>query len=207
MYAIIATGGKQYKVAEGDIIDVELLPVEIGDTVDFDVIFLADGDKIITDADKLAKVSCAGEVIEQFKGDKQLIFKFKKRKRYKVLRGHRQNLMKVQITSLAATAARATKAVAEKKSPVETTVVTPAIEDAAPAPKTTTAKSTATKAAAATDATEKAPAAKKAPAARKTSATKEKPASEEAAVKATPTKTTKTSAKKTAAPADEASAE
>ncbi len=177
MYAIIATGGKQYKVAEGDIIDVELLPAEVGDTLDFDIIFLADGDKIITDADKLSKASCAGEVIEQFKGDKQLVFKFKKRKRYKVLRGHRQNLMKVKITSIAATAARATKAVAEKT----------ATEDAAE--KTPTTK--------------KAPAARKTA----TAAVQDKSASEETAVKATPAKTAKSSAKKTAAPADEVSAE
>jgi large subunit ribosomal protein L21 len=183
MYAIIATGGKQYKVAEGDIIDVELLPVETGATIDFDVIFLADGDKIVTDADKLAKATCTGEIVEQFKGDKQLVFKFKKRKRYKVLRGHRQNLMKVKITALAATATRTAKpATAE-------TAAAPAAKKAA-APKTAAPKAAAA---------EKAPA-KKAAA---------KPAAEKAPAKkaASTAKTTKAPAKKAAPAADEASAE
>jgi len=115
MYAIIATGGKQYKVAEGDVIDIEKLPAQAGDSVDFDVIFLADGDKIVTDADKLAKAHCAGEVLDQFKGEKQLVFKFKKRKRYRKLNGHRQNLTKVKITELAATAGSAKKSAAKSE--------------------------------------------------------------------------------------------
>ncbi len=102
MYAVILTGGKQYKVSEGDVIDIEKLDAEIGDSVDFDVLFICDGSKIIIDKDELAKAKVSGEVLDQFKGQKQLVFKFKKRKNYKKLRGHRQQLTKVKITSLSA---------------------------------------------------------------------------------------------------------
>lgn len=100
MYAVVATGGKQYKVAVGDVIAVEKLEVEAGQSVDFDVLFLAEGDSIVVDAASLAKASVTGEVVEQFKGKKAIIFKFKKRKGYKRLRGHRQQLTRVRITGI-----------------------------------------------------------------------------------------------------------
>ena len=112
MYAIITTGGKQYKVAKGDVLDVEKLDVQPGDKVELDVLMLADGKKIVVDADKLAKKKVTAEVLEQFKGDKQLVFKFKKRKRYHRTKGHRQNLTKVQITKVPAMP-RASKAASE----------------------------------------------------------------------------------------------
>lgn len=102
MYAIVATGGKQYKVAVNDVIDVEKLAAEAGDKVNFDVLFINDGKQAIFDADKLAKAKVTGEVVEQFKGNKQLVFKFKRRKGYRRLQGHRQNLTKVKITDIAA---------------------------------------------------------------------------------------------------------
>lgn len=100
MYAVIATGGKQYKVAKDDVIAIEKLDLEVGKKVDFDVLFFADGDKTVVDAKSLAKVKVKGEVVEQFKDKKAIIFKFKKRKGYKRLRGHRQNLTRVLITSV-----------------------------------------------------------------------------------------------------------
>ncbi len=102
MYAIVKTGGKQYKVSQGDVINVEKLDAEQGDTVNFEVLFLNDGKNIITDADKLAKAKVSAEVVEQFKDKKVLVFKFKRRKGYKRLKGHRQNLTKVKITDIAA---------------------------------------------------------------------------------------------------------
>lgn len=102
MYAIVKTGGKQYKVSEGDVISVEKLNAEQGDTVNFDVLFLNDGKNIITDAKKLASAKVSGEVVEQYKDKKVLVFKFKRRKGYKRLQGHRQNLTKVKITGIAA---------------------------------------------------------------------------------------------------------
>ena len=100
MYAVILTGGKQYKVSEGDVIDIEKLDAEIGDTVDFDVLFICDGSRIVTDADALANVKVEAEVLDQFKGEKVIIRKFKRRKRYKRTKGHRQLLTKVKITSI-----------------------------------------------------------------------------------------------------------
>ena len=90
MYAIVKTGGKQYKVAPGDKINIEKLNVEPGDKVELEAICVVDGDKVEADPEKAAKTKVVATVLEQFKGDKALVFKFKKRKNYKKLRGHRQ---------------------------------------------------------------------------------------------------------------------
>ena len=100
MYAIVNTGGKQYKVATDDVITVEKIEGNEGDKITLPVIFLNDGKKIVTDPDKLAKAKVTAQIVEQFKGEKQLIFKFKKRKNYKRTRGHRQNLTRIQITAV-----------------------------------------------------------------------------------------------------------
>ena len=100
MYAVVKTGGKQYKVAPGDVIAIEKLPAEIGDTVELPVIFVADGDKIEADPEKAASTKVTAQVLDQFKDKKQLVFKFKKRKGYKKLRGHRQQLTRVRIMSV-----------------------------------------------------------------------------------------------------------
>ena len=99
MYAIVKTGGKQYKVAPGDKINIEKLNVEPGDKVELEAICVVDGDKVEADPEKAAKTKVVATVLEQFKGDKALVFKFKKRKNYKKLRGHRQNLTRVKIES------------------------------------------------------------------------------------------------------------
>ena len=100
MYAIVKTGGKQYTVKPGDVLDVEKLDGEAGDKVALDVIFLNDGKNVVTDADKLAKTTVTAEIVDQHKGDKQLIFKFKKRKGYKRTRGHRQQLTRLAIVDV-----------------------------------------------------------------------------------------------------------
>ena len=81
MYAIVSTGGKQYKVAKGDVIDVEKLDAQPGDKVELDVLMLNDGENTVVDAATLAEKKVTAEVVEQFKGEKKLVFKFKKRKR------------------------------------------------------------------------------------------------------------------------------
>ena len=101
MYAIVKTGGKQYKVAPGDILEVEQLEVEPGKKVELEAICVVDGDKVEADPAKAAAKKVTAEVVEQFKGPKQLVFKFKKRKNYKKLRGHRQQLTRVEIKSIA----------------------------------------------------------------------------------------------------------
>ena len=102
MYAIVKTGGKQYKVAEGDIIDIEKLEVEEGATVTFDeVLFVNDGTQAITDPEALAKDCVEGEVLKQYRDKKVIVYKFRRRKRYERKRGHRQYLTKVRITKVA----------------------------------------------------------------------------------------------------------
>lgn len=102
MYAIVATGGKQYKVAKGDVLDVEKLDAQPGDKVELPVLLLNDGTKTIVDADALQDKKVTVEVIDQHKGDKVLVFKFKKRKRYHRTKGHRQQLTKVQVVEISA---------------------------------------------------------------------------------------------------------
>ena len=100
MYAIVATGGKQYKVAKGDIVSVEKLDAQPGDKVKLDVLMLNDGKKTIVDPEALKSKKVTAEVLEQYKGEKVLVFKLKKRKRYHRTNGHRQNLTKLLISSL-----------------------------------------------------------------------------------------------------------
>ncbi|NTW28026.1 MAG: 50S ribosomal protein L21 [Coriobacteriia bacterium] len=121
MYAIVATGGKQVKVAVGDVVSVEKLDAAIGESVTFDVVFLADDENVIVDPALLATAKVTGEVVDLYKGEKAIIFKFKKRKGYKRLKGHRQDLMHVRITDVAAAPKK--RAAAKKK--------TDKVEDAA----------------------------------------------------------------------------
>ena len=122
MYAIVSTGGKQYKVAQDDVITVEKIEGEVGSKVELPVIFLTAGKKIVTDAAKLAKAKVTAEIVDQFKGEKQLVFKFKKRKRYRRLKGHRQQLTKVKITKVQATSRAARKTTKEAEAPAEAPV-------------------------------------------------------------------------------------
>ncbi len=101
MYAIIKTGGKQYKVAEGDTIKVEKLDAEVGETVTFDdVKLLAKDDGAVVDAKELESVKIEGTVLAQEKAKKIIVLKFKRRKGYKRKQGHRQKLTKLQITKI-----------------------------------------------------------------------------------------------------------
>ncbi len=110
MYAIITTGGKQYKVAKGDVFDVEKLDVQPGDEVKLDVLMLNDGKKVLVDAATLAKKKVTCKVVDQHKGEKQIVFKFQKRKRHSVKRGHRQNLTCLEVCSMPRITSTAKKA-------------------------------------------------------------------------------------------------
>ncbi|OSM01603.1 50S ribosomal protein L21 [Magnetofaba australis] len=100
MYAVIRTGGKQYKVAEGDVLKVESLAGEAGDEVSFDDVLMVGGDEVkMGEAAKGAKVT--GSIVRQGRGKKVLVFKKKRRKDYKRTQGHRQNLTEVKITGIA----------------------------------------------------------------------------------------------------------
>jgi large subunit ribosomal protein L21 len=114
MYAVVSTGGKQLKVEEGTEAVVEKLDAPVGDTVALDVLFVADDGQIVSDAEALAKASVSAEVVEHFLGDKQVVFKFKRRKGYKRLKGHRQQQTRIRVTGIDAAAA---KKVAKKATP------------------------------------------------------------------------------------------
>jgi large subunit ribosomal protein L21 len=100
MYAVVKTGGKQYKVEPGTVLSIEKLNAEVGEEVELPVIFFADGETIEADPAKAAATKVTAEVLDQYKGKKQLVFKFKKRKGYKKLKGHRQQLTKVRVTAV-----------------------------------------------------------------------------------------------------------
>ncbi len=100
MYAIVKTGGKQYKVAVGDIVEVEKLDGEPGAELSFPALLVVDGDDVTTDAAKLAEVSVTGKVVEQTKGPKIRIHKFKNKTGYHKRQGHRQRLTRVEVTGI-----------------------------------------------------------------------------------------------------------
>lgn len=100
-YVILKTGGKQYKVAEGDIIDVEKLDAEAGQETTFsDVLFHADGDRLTHGSPLVQGASVVGEVVEQRKAPKVIAFKYRRRKGYHRTVGHRQRLTRIKIKSI-----------------------------------------------------------------------------------------------------------
>ncbi|HEY8451514.1 MAG: 50S ribosomal protein L21 [Micromonosporaceae bacterium] len=100
MYAIVKTGGKQYRVAEGDVITVEKLDGRPGDAVSLPAVLLVDGDRVVTDAAELANVRVSGELVEHRKGPKIRIHKFKSKTGYHKRQGHRQQLTRVKVTGI-----------------------------------------------------------------------------------------------------------
>jgi large subunit ribosomal protein L21 len=100
-YAIIKTGGKQYRVAEGDMIEVEKLDIDPGSETTFsDVLFAASGSDFATGADALKTASVVAEVVEQKKGKKIIAYKYRRRKGYHRTVGHRRLLTKLKIKSI-----------------------------------------------------------------------------------------------------------
>ena len=95
MYAIIATGGKQYKVAEGDIIRVEKLGVEAGETVTFDQVLAVNNDGLKVGAD-VADATVTASVVENGKARKVIVYKYKRKTGYHKKNGHRQQFTKVE---------------------------------------------------------------------------------------------------------------
>ena len=103
MHAIIVTGGKQYKVAEGDVLYIEKLPVEAGETVKFDeVLAVIDGDKATFGTPVVEGASVEAKVAKNGKGKKVVVFKYKPKKNYKRKQGHRQPYTKIEITKVKA---------------------------------------------------------------------------------------------------------
>jgi len=168
MFAVIKTGGKQYKVAKDDVIVVEKLKAEAGEVVTFDSVLMVGEDTETKTGTPYVDGACvAGEVIEQTRGAKVLIFKKKRRKNYRRTKGHRQKLTVVRITDVLTDgkkpAAKAKKA-APKPETAEGAAKAPAKKAAAPK------KAPAKKAPAKKAAAKKTPAKKAAP--KKAAATK-----------------------------------
>ncbi len=158
MFAVIRTGGKQYRVQEGDILEVEKLRKKEGQKVVFkEVLLVEDGDSVLLGMPLVDKAQVKAEVVENFKDEKIIIFKKKRRKQYRRTTGHRQELTRVKIEQI----------IAEAKAPVEKPKVKKKEEEKTPKrpkAKKTRASKTPEK---------KQKVAKKAPSSRKVTRTKE----------------------------------
>ena len=101
MYAVVATGGKQYRVREGQILRVEKIPGDIGAPVTFDkVLMYSDGEAVDIGQPVLENVAVNGHIIEQGKAKKVIVFKYKRRKRYRRKQGHRQQYTAIKIDNI-----------------------------------------------------------------------------------------------------------
>jgi large subunit ribosomal protein L21 len=102
MYAIIETGGKQYRVKQGDLVQVEKLPGDVGAKVVFDRVLLLGGsaDAPVIGRPVVKGATVEGEIVRQGRGDKVITFKFKKRKNYRRKIGHRQAYTELKVTSI-----------------------------------------------------------------------------------------------------------
>ena len=110
MYAVVTSGGKQYKVQEDEILRVEKIPGDVGSSVTFDqVLMVADGDKVNIGQPVLGDALVEGHIVEQGKAKKIIVFKYKRRKRYRRKQGHRQQFTAIKIDSIQAKTAKAPK--------------------------------------------------------------------------------------------------
>ena len=114
MYAVIETGGKQYRVQEGDVITVEKLNVEAGETVEFDKVLVLAGEELKVGAPYVEGAKVVGEVVENGKAKKVIIFKYKAKKDYRKKQGHRQPYTMVKIEALGGAAPKKEAVVAEE---------------------------------------------------------------------------------------------
>lgn len=100
MYAVIASGGKQYKVSAGDEVFVEKLAGEQGDKVEFDQVLAVNGDDGFKFGEDVKNVKVTGEIVKQGKGKKIIVFKYKPKKGYRRKQGHRQPYTRVKINEI-----------------------------------------------------------------------------------------------------------
>ena len=101
MYAVLETGGKQYRVAPGETLEVDRLEAEAGKPVTFDrVLFISDDSKLSIGAPTIANAAVVADVVEHFRGDKKIAFKMKRRKGYHRTVGHRQEMTRIKISEI-----------------------------------------------------------------------------------------------------------
>ncbi|MDP9106185.1 MAG: 50S ribosomal protein L21 [Candidatus Eremiobacteraeota bacterium] len=102
MYAIVETGGKQFRVSEGDVIRTDLIETEVGSSVTFDrIVLAADGDDVSIGSPLVSGATVTGTVLRQAKDKKILVFRYKSKKRVRKLNGHRQQFAEVRIDKIA----------------------------------------------------------------------------------------------------------
>jgi large subunit ribosomal protein L21 len=176
LYAIVESGGKQYKAVEGSYIEIDLLPDEVGKKKSFDkVLLLVDDDKVEVGTPYLSSVSVDATVLEHFKGPKITVFKYRAKQRYRVKTGHRQKYTRVMVDSIAFSGKVAKPTKVEEPAPKAEKTAKPAAKKASSSTAKKPASSTAKKSTVKASTTTK-PAAKKAtttnPAAKKTTTTK-----------------------------------
>lgn len=124
MYAIIKTGGKQYRVQKDDELKIEKIDANVGDVVTFDEVLVVGGDELVVGTPFVAGCAVQAEVLEQGKNDKVIIYKYKAKKDYRRKNGHRQPYTLVKIVGIG-----------EEKAPAKKAAPAPAAEAVAEAPK------------------------------------------------------------------------
>lgn len=102
MYAVLETGGKQYKVSQGDVISVEKLSAKPGEKVELNNVLMIGGEKTIIGNPVVKSAKVIGEVVGEGRGDKIIVFKMKRRKNYRRTNGHRQAFTSLKITEISA---------------------------------------------------------------------------------------------------------
>ncbi len=138
MYAVVNSGGKQYKVQQGEVLRIEKIPGDVGSPVIFDrVLMFADGENVNIGRPALDDVSVEGHIVEQGKAKKIIVFKYKRRKRYRRKKGHRQEFTAVLIDSIKPKGSKTQKASESK--------VASKAEAKKPAPKKEASKKAETK--------------------------------------------------------------
>ena len=101
MYAVVKTGGKQYKVAVGEKLKVEQIPAELDSQIELtEVLMIADGDKVQVGAPFVSGAKVVAKVVEHGRGEKIRVFKMRRRKHYQKRQGHRQNYTRIEIVSI-----------------------------------------------------------------------------------------------------------
>jgi large subunit ribosomal protein L21 len=129
MYAVVNSGGKQYKVQQGQVLRIEKIPGDVGNPVTFErVLMFSDGENVSIGQPELDDVAVEGHIVEQGKAKKIIVFKYKKRKRYRRKKGHRQEFTAVLIDGIKSKAQKSS----ETKDEPEAEANKPEAEKAAP---------------------------------------------------------------------------
>ncbi len=102
MYAVVKTGGKQYRVQEGDVIRVEKLPGDVGSAIELDEVLMLGGDKVVVGKPTVSGAKVTAEITAQDLAKKVIVFKMRRRKGYRRKRGHRQPYTELKITGVKA---------------------------------------------------------------------------------------------------------